>query len=141
MRVEHPDAFASLASGGAGSCGVTTRQTTICWGFGRGYADVMPVSPGIANIAFNGARACGLEPDGSISCWSMGGLNPEFLPTEKLAAPVFSRLAGGRSGFCAVGREAPGYAYCWGSNGSGQLGDGTTVNRLAPTPVVSPIHE
>jgi alpha-tubulin suppressor-like RCC1 family protein len=28
-----------------------------------------------------------------------------------------------------------GEAYCWGLNGSGELGDGTTINRDAPAPV------
>ena len=31
-----------------------------------------------------------------------------------------------------------GNAYCWGANGSGQLGDGTNTLRSAPTAVVSP---
>jgi hypothetical protein len=31
-----------------------------------------------------------------------------------------------------------GAAYCWGLNGTAQLGDGTTVQRLTPTPVMAP---
>jgi alpha-tubulin suppressor-like RCC1 family protein len=40
-------------------------------------------------------------------------------------------LGGGHS--CALSSE--GQAYCWGLNGSGQLGDGTNVERLSPMPV------
>jgi hypothetical protein len=30
---------------------------------------------------------------------------------------------------------ADGTARCWGNNGSGQIGDGTTTSRLTPTTV------
>ncbi|MBC7897841.1 MAG: RCC1 repeat-containing protein, partial [Cytophagaceae bacterium] len=33
------------------------------------------------------------------------------------------------------GRTSSGAGYCWGFNGTGQLGDGTGTHRLAPTMV------
>jgi len=30
-------------------------------------------------------------------------------------------------------------AYCWGDNGDGELGDGTTTDHLVPTPVAGPL--
>ncbi len=50
------------------------------------------------------------------------------------AGVVATRITAGTNHSCA-GNEA-GAWYCWGLNTTGQLGDGTTVNRYAPTPVV-----
>lgn len=47
---------------------------------------------------------------------------------------VFTTLTSGRHHTC--GLIADGSAYCWGSNWSGQLGDGTTTSRSVPTAVV-----
>ena len=48
-------------------------------------------------------------------------------------------IAVGYSHACA--RKASGTVLCWGSNDSGQLGDGTTINRLSPVPVMSLVAE
>ncbi|HEU0051708.1 MAG TPA: hypothetical protein VFQ39_00980, partial [Longimicrobium sp.] len=39
----------------------------------------------------------------------------------------------------SCGITSGGQAYCWGLNGSGQLGDGTSTNRLVPTAVSQPV--
>ena len=46
---------------------------------------------------------------------------------------VWKQLAGGYSFACAIGTDSK--AYCWGDNGSGQLGDNTTTPRSIPTAV------
>jgi alpha-tubulin suppressor-like RCC1 family protein len=45
----------------------------------------------------------------------------------------FTALSAGAQYTCAV--TAAHAAYCWGYNGYGQLGDGTTTGRRTPTPV------
>ena len=47
---------------------------------------------------------------------------------------VFTTISSGPSHSC--GLVTDGQAYCWGFNGSGQLGDGTVTNRLVPTAVL-----
>ncbi|MDX1674289.1 MAG: Ig-like domain-containing protein [Longimicrobiales bacterium] len=45
----------------------------------------------------------------------------------------FVRVSAGERHTCAV--SAMQQAYCWGDNGTGQLGDGTVTDRLQPVPV------
>ena len=45
----------------------------------------------------------------------------------------FERVWAGGPYTCGV--NTAGAAYCWGFNRAGELGDGTTVGRLVPTPV------
>ena len=57
----------------------------------------------------------------------------ETSPTQP-AARTFARVSAGGAHTCGV--TAGGAAYCWGYNGDGELGDGTTTNRLSPVLVV-----
>jgi alpha-tubulin suppressor-like RCC1 family protein len=50
---------------------------------------------------------------------------------------TFTSLAAGYIHTC--GLTPAGAAYCWGDNEFGQLGDGTTTDRLTPTPVATPV--
>lgn len=60
------------------------------------------------------------------------GKNPTvaWALTRKGPAPVFSGIAGGNSFSLAL--SADGTVWSWGVNNYGQLGDGSTVNRLTP---------
>src|SRR5687767_6767005 len=50
------------------------------------------------------------------------------------AAPIaFYQLSGGDVHTCGI--TSDNRLYCWGNNGGGQLGDGTTTDRSAPTPI------
>jgi alpha-tubulin suppressor-like RCC1 family protein len=55
-------------------------------------------------------------------------LTPTRVATgEKIA---FTRISAGYEHTCGV--TSRGALYCWGWNNSGQLGDGTFTNRVAP---------
>lgn len=54
--------------------------------------------------------------------------------TGEAAAPLaFRQMSTGTTHTCGVTTDNR--LFCWGSNNEGQLGDGTTIRRLAPVPV------
>jgi alpha-tubulin suppressor-like RCC1 family protein len=87
-------------------------------------------------------HTCGLRPGGAAYCWGHEhngqlGTGSDVLggPTARAVTGglLFTALSAGGNSSCGV--AVGGVAYCWGENNVGQLGDQTTVNRLAPVAV------
>ncbi len=98
---------------------------------------------------------CAVTQSGDAYCWGNNELGelglgtkngPEYcqlggpprscstVPAAVAGGLKFTAVTAGRGYACAL--TASGAAYCWGVNDSGQLGDGTTSDRLSPVPVV-----
>jgi alpha-tubulin suppressor-like RCC1 family protein len=111
-------------------------------------------------LALGLGNSCGLDPAGQAYCWgsevALGNPNATLYPEEQCGytvppfyarcahAPMavagghsFTSLAAGQSHVC--GLKAEGDVYCWGSNGSGQLGTGDTT--YAPIPIRANLPE
>lgn len=85
--------------------------------------------------------------DGGARCWGANSvgqlgdgtttdrLTPTVVTAQFLASVtsfgLTTRIAAGSHHTCAL--QASGALRCWGLNDRGQLGDGTTVNKLRPT--------
>lgn len=114
--------FIQLSVGAQHSCGITTDFEAYCWGanavgqLGNGSttptATPTPVA-GSLNFRYIATSS------------AFGGISATSLPTP----PVDGR----DTHTCAL--TSVGEAYCWGSNTSGQLGDGGTASHLTPSPV------
>jgi alpha-tubulin suppressor-like RCC1 family protein len=75
-----------------------------------------------------------LVPAGSVSLAADNGQTTQWLGGTTQVVPITqTALASGEFHSCSVGSD--GAATCWGYNGLGGLGDGSTTYRLAPVPV------
>jgi alpha-tubulin suppressor-like RCC1 family protein len=135
-----------------------------CWGFNQDgqlgnrsrTASSLPVrvvlEEAVGAIAAGAFHSCALTLEGRALCWGandsgqLGSAvqNPSLdAPVQVLGGLRFRSLTAGgasktalravRAHTCALTPE--GLAYCWGQNGSGQLGSGTTQAQFAPVPV------
>ena len=143
---------ASVAAGGAHTCVVTTAGAASCWGlndYGQvGFGNpgsyisspgpVTALNAGVTAIAAGGRHTCAVV-SGAVKCW---GLNNNFqlgdgtstssvtpVSTSSLSNEV-TQVSAGAAHSCAITNT--GALWCWGSNGQGQLGDGTTAGKSTP---------
>jgi alpha-tubulin suppressor-like RCC1 family protein len=83
------------------------------------------------------SHGCGVTSDNRAYCWGTGALGDGSISSkQKTPLPVsgsllFRQISAGAGYTCGVTTNNK--AYCWGNNSSGQLGDGTTAQRLTPT--------
>jgi alpha-tubulin suppressor-like RCC1 family protein len=140
-----------LASGGQYSCLLRSGSgQASCWGSSNpgvsssSPLDVVGTSDSVELVVGTGFR-CLRRADGSVACWgdnSFGQLGDGT--TDDSATPVevmgvddaIDIAAGGSAAFHACAVRESGGAVCWGANGGGELGDGSTMPRALPVAVV-----
>ncbi len=146
----------TVSAGGAHTCALTARGQIKCWGdnfFGQlgdgittdqlNPVDVIDLSSGLVSISAGNSHTCAMTAAGGVKCWGhnnygqlgIGTTIDQSTPVDVigLSDGVVSVAAGGWH-TCAV--TTSGGVKCWGHNGSGQLGIGTTIDQFTPVDVI-----
>ena len=143
-----------ISAGNAHACAVIDDGTVDCWGSNSGAqlgdgtfvdspvpVEVLDLTTAV-EVAAGSAHSCALLDDGSVACWgdgSSGQLGAAGLvansavPLPVVGLTTAVEIAAGGSDSCALRLE--GTTVCWGANGWGQLGNGSTVNSQVPVGV------
>jgi alpha-tubulin suppressor-like RCC1 family protein len=148
--------FSEIVAGGAHTCALRTDAVVICWGsndFGQlgiataGTGSVVPVAAQtnlrFASVSAGEKRTCGRLSDGTSYCWGAQWVSrssdgteayrPQAQPARVLSAPAFRQLSVGGQATCALALD--GAPWCWESNPTGAMGDGSTAGSVFPVQV------
>lgn len=149
--------MATVAGGLYHSCALTSNGRVLCWGYnGSGQlgipssaeeslipAVVYDAPSSVTSITTGAEHSCAVTSAGAAQCWGENrsgqvGNDSTFdagLPTDVVGlSSGVTRIAAGQSHTCAL--TSGGSVKCWGANAAGQLGDGTTTQRLTPVDVI-----
>ncbi len=147
--------FASISAGYNHTCGVLVNGSIACWGsddsgkLGDGGTNTAKTSPVLINSSWRFAsvsagtsHTCAVLINGSVACWgadNVGQLGDGGTDTAKTSPVIvnsnwqFASVSAG--GLHTCGALVNGSIACWGSDGAGQLGDGSEI-LYKPSPVM-----
>jgi hypothetical protein len=130
------------------TCAVQADGSTLCWGdrsqFGTGIVN-QPVGPTVADfppfpldLDVGVTFSCAAYENevrclGGIPTFEDGCMDRKDDPVS-FSVPSITELSVGYLHACA--RDAGGAVWCWGCNGSGEVGDGTMTPRAVPVHVL-----
>lgn len=150
----------TITAGGTHSCALSTAGDAYCWGdnrfgqLGDGTTTDRPVPtavsmpPGVTFVGLDAGRfhTLAVSATGTAYAWGNNGFGQLGAGTTPLrsapvavAAPAGVDFADVSAGFDhSAALSTAGDAYGWGRNLGGQLGDGTTTQRLGPAAAAMP---
>lgn len=146
----------AITAGSKHTCALTSDGAVWCWGanvdgqLGNGTTtdsvaptNVLGLLSGDTAIAAGANHTCALTSYGKVSCWGKKRENDGsgYLDSSMSVVPLSVDALG--LGVTAISADiascavtATGVVACWGSNGVGELGDGTTTDSDIPVNVV-----
>jgi alpha-tubulin suppressor-like RCC1 family protein len=161
LKHGQPFAVSDISIGSSHGCAIASGKA-LCWGealtgelgIGTSSADtpLIRFSPQavlgavtFTQISIGQRMSCGISQNGQVFCWGSGSTgaigdgntSDRYQPTPVSDTSPYLKIATSSTGgghVCGI-RATSKLVRCWGTNISGQLGDGTTTNRSVPTDI------
>ncbi|MFH1436851.1 MAG: hypothetical protein ABIJ56_14180 [Pseudomonadota bacterium] len=146
---------AGISVGGEHACAIRSSGGVKCWGAGEsgqlGNAFVLPSAVPVdveglggraVAVSSGAAHTCAVMDDAAVKCWGLnasgqlgdGTTYTAMTPVDVVGLmPGVRAVSAGTDHTCAL--TDVGSVVCWGGNGYGQLGNGTTTGSLEPVEV------
>jgi|GEM_PF-1344251 len=148
----------AISAGTSHTCALLSDKTVWCWGLntygqlgsGSTITSFVAIPTGLTNIAIlgqsSGNHTCAVSVINILSCWganTYGQLGDGTTVAKTRAVALKSTYAANVGTIMSVssgGKQTcltnvMGEVWCWGRNSSGQLGNNSTANSLAPVKV------
>jgi alpha-tubulin suppressor-like RCC1 family protein len=149
----------AITTGAAHTCALAGDSTAACWGAnqagqlgdstttGRSIPTAVAGGLRFTAISAGGEITCGLSASGAAHCWGRNasgqtgtgsGDTIVVTPAPVAGGLVFRTVTAGGQHACGIAADS--LAWCWGVNGSGQLGDSSQTARATPVAVRGGLH-
>lgn len=157
--------FKSIAAGRRHTCAVTAAGDAHCWGpndasqLGLGSTaacmwacttpQLVSTTAKFVRVASGDDHTCAITAQNEAFCWGLNSKGQTGIGSSGLSSPMpvtqvstpttvtggmrFSQVVSG--GYHTCGLSVAGSMHCWGSNASGELGDGSGTDQSGPTAV------
>ena len=137
--------FTAVVATDIRSCGLRDDGGVVCWGAGTTglVPGTGPTGTVMTQLSASSGFACAVSSAGAVFCWGEGGAGQlgnganlnSSTPVQVVGSGsgdrIFTQVSTGLNSACGVTTSKN--AYCWGYNGSGQLGDSSQVSTNQPT--------
>ncbi len=148
-----------IAAGTYATCGIRVGNTLWCWGSGHFGAlgtgqtaaqdqpqQITRPTAGWASVTAGWNYGCATRSDGSLWCWGYNAFGELGIGTTTNAARPNQVTTPASTGWTSVtagiyhtcATRSDGTLWCWGWNGLGELGIGSTTGQHAPKQVTTP---
>lgn len=148
-------AWKDISLGGNHTCGIRSDDRLYCWGWNANGRTGLNTTVGNTlvpteidgggawkEVRSGGDFTCGIKSDDTLWCWGSNangrtGLNTaagnSLVPVEVAGGGAWRRVVAGTAHACGI--KWNNTLWCWGNNGSGRLGDGSTTQSAVPVEV------